>query len=361
MIQQKITFNNRVKPEFASELREKINAYFDQNHLSTFGGSRIVLRAIAMLSMYFVPYLLTLFVPMHPVAFYICYVVMGFGIVGIGCAIQHDANHGAMFENDTLNRLFGFSLDLIGGNSYFWKIKHNVLHHTYTNIHGKDEDISVVQFLRLSPNAPLKPVHRLQHIFAWFAYSTLTFFWAFYLDFPKITRYSGNTTQSTKEPHPAFEIFMLFFLKLLYITYTLVIPIFVIGLSPWMVISGFILMHLIAGLTITTVFQLAHVVEDTVHPAPTSEGQIDNAWFIHQMETTANFATKNKFITWFIGGLNFQVEHHLFPKISSVHYPDINPIVIETAKKYGVPYNEMPTMTNAVVSHYKMLKKFSKE
>lgn len=118
------------------------------------------------------------------------------------------------------------------------------------------------------------------------------------------------------------------------------------------------MMHWVAGFTLAVIFQMAHVIEETEHhPFPHGTGTIDNQWAIHQLETTANFGTGNRFLNWYAGGLNFQVEHHLFPNICHIHYKAISKIVKETAQEYGVAYNEKPSLAAAVASHYRLLRK----
>jgi linoleoyl-CoA desaturase len=121
---------------------------------------------------------------------------------------------------------------------------------------------------------------------------------------------------------------------------------------------GFSVAAFICGLTISVVFQLAHMVEDTEFPSPDIvTNKINNEWAIHQVSTTANFATKNKLVSWLLGGLNFQVEHHLFPRISHIHYPKINQFVKETCQEFNIAYHEYPTMLKAFGSHLAHIKK----
>jgi linoleoyl-CoA desaturase len=117
-------------------------------------------------------------------------------------------------------------------------------------------------------------------------------------------------------------------------------------------------MHYTAGIILSLVFQLAHTVEETTHPMPNAEGIIENDWAIHQLNTTVNFSRKNKVLSWYVGGLNFQVEHHLFPKVCHVHYPEIAPIVKQTAEEFGIPYLEQEHFSNALKSHFAALKRF---
>ena len=133
------------------------------------------------------------------------------------------------------------------------------------------------------------------------------------------------------------------------------------GFFPWL--AGFFLAHVAMGLTLSIVFQLAHVVENTEfeHVALDETKHIDEAWAIHELKTTSNFAMDSKLVSWFVGGLNFQVEHHLFPKVSHIHYPAISKIVQQKCKEYNLPYNYYPTMLQAVASHFRVMKSLGKK
>ena len=349
-MQPKIKFNNKKYTEFVSDLQQSVNKYFEDNKISKNADYRMVLKTIVMLSLYIVPYFLILFGHFGEWTMLGLCCIMGTGLAGIGFSIAHDALHGSYSKNEKINRFLGMSMSFVGANDYMWKIKHNIKHHTFTNIYEKDEDLSVVKFLRLSPNAPHRPIHRIQHIVAIFAYSMLSLSWVLYTDYNKVFRY--------KDPaHPPKEIIKLLAFKLFYYIYILAIPMIVLPLAWWKVLIGFTALHLVGGFIITIIFQLAHVVEDTDHPEPEENGYIDNAWIVHQMETTANFAIRNPVITWFVGGLNFQVEHHLFPRICSIHYPAISHIVESVARKHQVAYYNHRTFLSAVNSHFKTLKK----
>jgi len=352
-MQPRIRFNNKKYGDFVKDLKESVNQYFETNRVSKHADYRMVLKTICMLSLYIIPYFLIMFGHFSEGIMLCLAVVMGTGLSGIGFSIAHDALHSAYSSNEKVNKFLGMTMNLVGANDYMWKIKHNIKHHTFTNIYEKDEDLSVVKFLRLSPNAPHRGIHRLQHIVAFLAYSLLSLSWVFYTDYNKIFRYKDNA-------HPRKEMIKLFAFKLFYYGYILVLPLCLLPIPWWHVLIGFVAMHLVGGFIITIVFQLAHVVEDTDHPEP-EEGLVDNAWIVHQMETTANFAVRNPVITWFVGGLNFQVEHHLFPQICSIHYPEISQIVERVAKKYDITYYNHHSFWSAVSSHYKTLKKFGRQ
>jgi linoleoyl-CoA desaturase len=351
-MQPRIKFNNKKYAEFVSDLQQSVNRYFEEKKISKHADYRMVLKTICMLSLYFVPYFLIVLGHFSLWQMFGLCIIMGTGLAGIGFSIAHDALHSAYSSNETINRLLGLTMNMVGANDYMWKIKHNMKHHTFTNIYERDEDLSVVNFLRLSPNAPHKTVHRFQHIVAFFAYSLLSLSWVLYTDYNKIFRYKESK-------HPVGELVKLMAFKVFYYGYILVIPMLVLPIAWWQILIGFVAMHLVGGFIITIVFQLAHVIEETDHPEP-EENYVDNAWLVHQMETTANFAVRNPVITWFVGGLNFQVEHHLFPRICSIHYPAISRIVEKVASRHEISYYNRNTFLGAIASHYRTLKKFGR-
>lgn len=354
----RVSFNRKGNKDFIRELKSEINAYFDDNGLSRNANVHMVLKTVILLSIYFGCYALLLTgLFSWPVMLVLCF-GMGIGMAGIGFSVSHDALHGAYSSNKVANKLLGYSFDLLGANGYIWKITHNIVHHTYTNIHEHDEDLEVAEFIRLSPHAEYKPIHRAQHILAFVAYSFATLFWVFIKDYRYFLK--PNLGPYENKNHPPVEWFTLIVTKLVYYTYMLVIPYLVLSITWWQLLIGFIVLHLTAGIILGVIFQLAHVVEGTEHPTENKEGNIENTWAIHQMQTTSDFAHNNKVLCWYIGGLNYQIEHHLFPRICSIHYPRLSPIVERVAHKYNVPYHNQPTFRAAVQSHYRTLKKFGK-
>ena len=354
-----ISFPNRDYTGFAHEVKAKVAEYFDTRGLSRNATPGMVTKTVLLLAMTFVPYGLALSNRFPPLVMLGFAVVMGIGLAGIGFAISHDALHGAYSANPLINSLLGRSFDLLGANGYMWKITHNVIHHTYTNIDGVDEDLTVSPLLRLSPGAPLRRVHRFQHLYGFATYSMSTLFWVFVKDFKYFFKRDLGPYKDKK--HPGAEWVNLFVSKLVYYGWAIVIPLLVLDIPWWQFAIGFVVMHLTAGFILGVVFQLAHVVEGPGYPVPDGEGRMEDAWLVHEMETTANFARSNRLVCWYVGGLNFQIEHHLFPKTCSIHYPAISPIVKETATKYGIPYYDQPTTRAAIASHYRMLRKLGQE
>lgn len=341
--------------QFFNTLRKRVNGYFDQNGISKTGNWKLYLKTFLTFALYLVPFIIILSVPMSTALVFVCYLVMGLGMAFIGLCVMHDANHGTFSKYPIINKIMSYSMEVIGGSSFTWKIQHNVLHHSYTNVYGLDEDIHDKPFLRLSPEGKLKKYHRFQHLYAGLLYCFATLSWTVKKDFFQLVEYNQKGITEKYGYNPQKEIIRLLIGKSVYFFYTLALPI-ILGVSWWVALVGFILMHMVAGLWITIVFQLAHVVEGPDHHAKPEDGNFQNSWAIHQLRSTANFSTKSWFLTYILGGLNFQVEHHLFPNISHIHYKEISKIVRTTAKEYGLPYYEYKWFGQAVASHIRVLK-----
>jgi linoleoyl-CoA desaturase len=284
---------------------------------------------------------------------------MGFSLAGIGMSVMHDANHGAYSSSHKANYWLGHSLNLLGGSVFNWKLQHNLLHHTYTNIINLDDDIDDKLVLRFSPHTNVKWYHKLQYVYAFFFYGILTLYWALLKDFVQFSKYTKDGVNKNTAAQNRITFLKIVFSKVAYFFIFIGLPLMV-GIPLGQVVTGFLLMHFIAGLVLTVIFQLAHTVEGTTHPLPNNEGTLENNWAVHQLNTTVNFSRDNKFLSWYLGGLNYQVEHHLFPTICHVHYPEVSKIVKATAEEYGIPYLENKTFGDALNSHIRTLKRFGK-
>jgi linoleoyl-CoA desaturase len=352
---QKIKFTNPEKSTFFPTLRKRVEQHFISNNICKSGGTGIIYKALFMLSLYLVPYILIMTGYFSNTTMLILSVVMGLGIAGVGMSVMHDAIHGSLAKSNGLNKIFGASIYLLGGNAYNWEVQHNRLHHTYTNIHEVDEDITGKFLLRLSYQEKQRYIHKFQHIYAFFLYSLMTFSFL-WKDFKEISLFNRMSESGLTKPFPRKELMLLIATKIAYVIFICVIPLVFssITFGQWLV--GFLAMHCTAGIILSTVFQMAHVVEGTDQPKPDNLGCVENAWAVHQLQTTSNFAGRNRLLSWYIGGLDYQIEHHLFPSISHVHYHSLSPIVRETAREFGLEYNAKPDFINALRSHVRMLR-----
>lgn len=346
-----------VNPSFHAELKKRINDYFQSTGKSFAGNTQLYVKAIILLASFLFLYIhLVFFTPVVFFAVVEC-IVLGIVVAGIGFNIMHDGGHGSFSQNKVVNNLAAFSLNILGGSSFMWNVKHNIIHHAYTNIDGVDDDIDIQPWLRMSSTQPRLAMHRYQHIYFWVFYALLYILWVFVLDFTKY--FKGKIGQMPLQKMSVADHIVFWAFKLFYYAVFIVVPIYTVGFIPWLI--GFGVFSLVTGFVISIIFQLAHTVEHTHFPMPNEvTGKLDDEWAIHQLKTTANFAPKNKFINWMVGGLNFQIEHHLFPKISHIHYDKIRKIVKQACDEYGVPYIEYPKMRHAVASHVNFLKQMGR-
>lgn len=345
--------------QFAQAVRKNVNAYFKEHGISPKGDARMAVKTVAMLLLYFVPFVVLVTVPLAGWWAMLAYVVMGVGLAGIGMGVMHDGVHGSASDKPWVNRLLGGTMYILGGSAFTWKVQHNMAHHTHTNIDEVDGDIASRGPLRFCEHAPLKWVHRFQFIHAFFFYGLMTFTKVFN-DFGKLheANRSGITKSLGKDPRRMWA--ELLFAKAIYFSMIFGLPLWLTPLTFGQVFLGFFLMHFVSGFILGVVFQLAHVVEGVEQPLPDAQGIIHNDWVVHEMRTTANFAPGSDLLFWYTGGLNHQVEHHLFPHICHVHYRAIAPIVERTALEHGVPYHTHKTFFGALGSHVRRLKELGR-
>lgn len=352
----KISF--RKKSLFYSTLKENVEQYFVSNKLKQTGNWTLYTKTLILVPLTLSIYILLLTVDMPAIlAIFLCAMV-GVLLASIGFNVMHDACHGSYSRKKWVNEVMGHSLNALGGNAFFWKQKHNILHHTYTNIEGADDDIAQSKLLRQSPTHPWMPIHRFQHIYMPVLYSLTIFAWVGIRDFHKY--FVKKIHNTVLQPMNRREHWIFWISKVLYAMFYVVIPVLCVGWLHWL--AGFITMGVAVSLVITYTFQLAHAVEGPeFESVGLDDKMIESEWAVHQVKTTANFAPKNRFVNWFIGGLNFQIEHHLFPRISHIHYPAISRIVKDTCKKFQLPYYSFQTVREAVISHTLTMKKLGQK
>ena len=346
-----------VSKSFHVELKKRINQYFQRTGKSSTGEAKIYTKAIILLASFAFFYVhLVFFTPSEVWAIAEC-VLLGGVVAAIGFNIMHDGAHGSFSKYKWVNNIAAFSLNILGGNSFMWDMKHNVIHHAYTNIDGVDDDIDIQPWMRMSSTQPKYAFHKYQHIYFWFLYAMLYVLWIFLLDYQKYFKKRIGVMPIKKMNTKDHLVFWSF--KILNLILFVGLPIYTVGFSSWLI--GFLTFTLVAGLAISIVFQLAHTVEHTHFPIPHEDtGKLEDEWAIHQLKTTANFAPRSKLISWLVGGLNFQVEHHLFPKISHIHYPEISKIVKQACREFNIPYIEYPKMHQAIASHVNFLRQMGR-
>ncbi len=351
---QRVRFADR--GAFAVDLKASADAYFDDSGLRRRDLPAMYLKTAIILAWFVGSWALLVFAAATWWQALLCAVSLGLSIAGVGMSVQHDANHGAYSRHAWINRALGATLDVMGVSSFIWRLKHNTFHHTYTNIQGVDFDMDFGILARLSPEQRRRPWQKFQHFYLWFFYGFLLPKWVFYDDFIVMrTRLIG--VHGIARPGRA-TVAEFFAWKVFFLGWAVAIPALYHPL--WQVLIFHFIAAWTLGATLGTVFQLAHCVSEAEFPPPAaSDMKMSADWAEHQVETTVDFAPNSKIATWFCGGLNFQVEHHLFPKVCHLHYPALARIVAETAQKHGIYYRRHLTMSGALASHFRHLRRLS--
>ena len=342
---------------FQRELRRRVDGYFKHSGRHPRDSGRMYLKTAIILAVFALTYVALVFFAHNGWQALLLSVVLGIATAGIGFNIMHDGGHQAYSERRWINRLMAMTLDLVGGSSYIWQWKHARFHHTYTNIAGHDSDIDLGVLARLSPTQTRRPWHRWQHVYLWVLYSVTAIRWHLYGDFRDMITGTIGERPFTRPRGADLAAFVLG--KLVFFALAFGLPLIFHSIGA--VLLFYTVVSAVAGLLLALVFQLAHVVDAASFPTPDAQtGQMETPWAIHQLETTVDFARGNRVLTWLIGGLNFQVEHHLFVRVSHVHYPAIARVVEQTCAEFGVVYHAHRTFAAGIASHYRWLRELGR-
>ena len=339
--------------DFRLELSKRIDRYFETSGLERRDHPKMYQKTAVIIAWLIASYVLLVLWAPSIVPALILSLSLSLSMAGSGFCIQHDGNHRGYSKRTWINRLAAFSLDALGGSSYMWHWKHNVRHHCYTNIVGVDADIDVGGLCRLAPQQRHLWPHRFQHLYMWFFYGLISIKWHLWDDFHALA--TGRLDHQLYPRPKGTALLTLIAGKAIFVCLALVIPLYFHPL--WMVASFYVLVSFVLGMTLTVVFVLAHCVSEA---AFASAGPIESEWSVHQIETTVDFARDNRLLNWYLGGLNLQVEHHLFPNICHVHYRAMSDIVEAVCREYGVRYKTHKSMLSALASHYRWLREMGR-
>lgn len=339
---------------FEADLRKAVDGYFQATGMSTRDRPSMVLKTAVLLGLASVLYALLLWGAFPAWVVVALVVFLAMVVAGIGFNVQHDGGHHAYSRHPWINRLAAASLDLIGASSYVWRWKHDVLHHMYVNIAHHDTDIDLGVFGRVSPDHPRRKFHRFQHWYIWPLYGILALKWQWFDDFRDVI---VGRLGARRIPRPkGWDLVQFIAGRMVFFSLVLVIPSL---LHPLVfVIACYLLGSVVLGIVLSVVFQLAHAVGEAQFPSPDPlTGKLDAGWARHQVRTTVDFSRGNPFVTWCLGGLNHQIEHHLFPRICHVHYPALAPLVEAVCLRHGVPYHDHGGFWKGIISHYRWLRR----
>lgn len=336
---------------FPKVLRRRLDQFFADEKISPKADRMMWTKIAVGLAVLASSWVLIYTVRPHGWSFVALYLLGGLAQTFLLLNIAHDSNHNAISSVPSVNKTLNYIFDVCGISSYMWRILHHRGHHSCVNVHGEDDALSGRGLLRFTPHEPRRPLQRFQHVYALFLYAMFSLDYVFARDFECFFAPTQAYLKSMK--HPLREYVVLFAGKLFYVTYMLVLPVVVLGISPWLVAASFLLVHLVVGLSVALVFQTTHTVESTHFPS--SRNEFDNGVY-HIFATTADYATENPVVGWLTGGLNHHIVHHLCPFVCHTHYAPLTRIVRETAKEFGIPYRQNRTMTGAIWQHLILLR-----
>ena len=351
LIMKPIQFDTKKSKDFYDELKQKVKTYFAENEKSEKGNRNLFSKTIILFATWIAIYLCILLVASSTWVVIGLYILFWLVWALIGFNVMHDGWHGSYSKYKWLNTVMSYAMNLLWSDINFWKISHNVLHHTFTNIEWYDDDIENRPIFRFHPDQPKKRFHKYQHIYWPIAYWLGLGNWIFYSDFRKF--FQWNRWQHKLIKLKMKDKIVFWITKVWLILFYYVLPASQVGWGVALI--WVVLMYYFMSLFIITIFQLAHILEDTSMVSH-DEHTVKESRAIHQIETTANFSMRNKTWTRLLWGLNFQIEHHLFPHVSHVHYPQIAKIVQELCNQYGIQYNAYNTIWAAIWSHVRYIK-----
>lgn len=350
-----IQFNMQKSKDFYDDLKKQVKAYFDEHQKSDKGNWVLYSKTIILLSVWIALYLCILFVAKSTLA--VVWFYVAFGLVGalIGFNVMHDGAHGSYSQKKWLNTTMWYTMNILGSEVFLWQVQHNILHHTYTNIEWWDDDIDSRPVFRFHPEQKHKWFHRYQHIYFLFFYGLSTIAKMFFQDFKRY--FTTKVGQFAYKPLSLTKHIIFWCTKVCMFALYILVPMYFIWV--WNALLWVFIMYFFMWIFLAVIFQLAHVLDHTTMVSHT-DNKVDENWAVHELATTANFSMRSKFWTWLLGGLNFQVEHHLFPQISHVHYPQLAKIVQRVCHQYGIPYHSYATIGSAFVSHVRYIKKMGR-
>ncbi|WP_299677335.1 fatty acid desaturase [uncultured Dokdonia sp.] len=340
---------------FYKYLRAEVNSYFKNSSFTKKATSFWYIKAWSLISMYVITYSCLLVFGKHTSIVLISYAVLGILAILLGLNVGHDAAHGSISKNQAVNRRYAIVFDLLGGNSYIWRIRHIYAHHPYPNVIGFDSDIKQSKLVRIFPKDVFLKFHKFQHIYTpillIFSY---TLNWFLIRDFKDF--YEEQFGKKIIKKHPRGTFRKIILCKCLYISFIFFIPLSVIGISST-VFLGFLLMNIFSGIIISVALVSTHVGDHHEFPTPNKEGDFEHTWSTHQIITTSDFCTNSTLANFFFGGFNHHVIHHLFPEINHVHYVNITPVLRKTALAFHVNYRAEENLFRVFKSHINLLKR----
>jgi linoleoyl-CoA desaturase len=349
-----------IKPSFVKhadtdlflQLRQEVNATVKELEPARRGD--IILKAILFPTLYIISYLAALYWGNNSSLYYTCYFFMGILLVLNFLNLIHEAVHGTLFRNKRVNNWYIHFLDLMGANSYTWKLRHIRLHHNYPNVMGWDSDFEQSPLARVFPHAPFSKLHKYQHIYLPLIYPLYLLNWLLVRDFRDFFN-RKKLVWKVIDTIPPVEYVKLFLFKAGFLFYVVVLPVLVLNIHWSQAVIGFLVMVFTASIIALVVLLSPHASTESQFPVPDGHGQMPTGWLRHQLNCTNDVKEDNWFIRFFMGCFNYHIAHHLFPSINHVYYPEVTQLIRDFAQKHDLPYRQFSLMTS-LHNHYLLLR-----
>lgn len=341
---------------FLKALNAEIETYFKTNNLDKYAPSHVHLKALCFFIVYFACSVLIYFAS-NVVQLYMYYLLMGPLTVFLALNIGHEAAHNIFSKHKKLNSILVYIFDFLGASGQIWKYKHVHSHHLHTNIHNNDLELQQPKVVRIFPKSKFLFIHKYQHYYMPILYSIYTLVWFFFRDYSDFFKYRNQMSNGKPRQEAAFFVLS----KCLFLLRMIVLPALLLDFSLIQILGAFILLNVVASVTVTFALISTHVGEHSEFPIPDKDGKLPHSWVEHQFLTTCDFSTNNNLVTFLYDGFNHHLTHHLFPFISHAHYPKITILIKELSQKYQIANHPQPSIFAAIKSHFKLLKRRAKE
>jgi linoleoyl-CoA desaturase len=290
----------------------------------------------------------------HPLVFILSFVMYGFASLLFAFNFSHDFSHNTIFKSKKWNNLcFIFIYTIVGAHAEAWKKRHVNSHHYAPNVEDYDSDLKITKLIRVIPGSEHRWVHRFQHLYAPIAYTTYSLFWVFIKDFVILFTKDEYTERKGLTYHISFWT-----QKAVYITYVLMLPLLFSQQAWYVVLAGFLLMHLSQSLFLLFTFFMTHHVEATEYPTTDDNGYINTSWLMNQVKSSNDMHPFSETANFILGGFNNHIAHHLFPHYHHIYYPKLNRILYGILTANDIKPNQT-SYFGGLVSHLKLLKRMS--
>ena len=341
---------------FEKTLRQKVKDYFAYNQLTPKGGHTVTCKIVLVLLGLLLAYIGMIFLGNKtPILLIVFLLALLFFQVTAALGVMHDASHNALTNNRHLNKFISYLIMASGGMSArVWKQKHVFAHHSHPNTSNKDTDIEGQPLFRFSPFQKRYWFHSKQHYYALFFYTLLTIKWVLFDDVRDVIM---NVYQLNLKKRLLCSIDIIL-TRIIYLTLSLLVPFIVFHLF-WITLGIWLFYNMSFSLCLTLVFQCSHVNTKTCfYP---NKVEAPNNFAIRQLDTTVDYGINNPFLTWIVGGLNFQVIHHLFPTVNHRHFPAIQRLLVKCLEQHPeIAYHHFPSFRAAIKDHLLFLKQVAR-